>query len=476
MAPVSPKSATRRPVRFGHRVVLSALAATAVGIGAIELAQPSDDRSDGVVLTCLCVMAGSFTFLALERSQRRQRRGGWNTRGAASAPAGAVVTAGARADIVTARARPAGDVQEAPAEAGAEAAPAVHIADTGPDPGDVLGSYQLLACVAEGSTARTWSARQINSTIERIVTIKTALGRGDADTDARRRFISEARIASLLRHPNVCGAYETGNHDGVLYRVQEWCDGASLRELLDRLPGQRIDFRIAALIVAKVSAGVHAAHELEDDDGAPMHVVHGALSPRHVHISGKGQVKVSGFGSESTGAAFEEPPYVAPEQHMGRAVDSRTDVFALGCLLYETTLGRSPLEGRARAGVPEAAPAPRTISRDYPEELEAIVRRALAPDPAARHASAEELGVALRGWLTRSEGVLTEQVIGELMTRAAGPLMERRAEQLRDAMRLWPRPGPPGLAALADMPAARPTSPERPTLPAAPRAHKSSSG
>ncbi|HTV17763.1 MAG TPA: serine/threonine-protein kinase, partial [Polyangiaceae bacterium] len=225
-------------------------------------------------------------------------------------------------------------------------------ADGGPRPGDVLGQYQLLACVGEGGMGRVWAARNISSVLQRIVAVKTATRRAEQKTELRHLFMDEARIALLVRHPNVCGVNEFGEHEGVLYQVMEWCDGASLRQVLDRLPGGSMDIPVAVRIMAKVSAGLHAAHELLDDDGVPMHVVHRDVSPQNILISTTGQVKVTDFGVAKANGQLHRPlgssevkgkvSYIAPEQVMGGEVDRRADIFALGSILYEATTGHCP--------------------------------------------------------------------------------------------------------------------------------------
>src|SRR5688572_10850793 len=105
-----------------------------------------------------------------------------------------------------------------------------------PHSGDVLGQYQLLACVGEGGMGRVWAARHVGSVLQRLVAVKTAIRDDEERTEVRHLFMDEARIALLVRHPNVCGVHEFGEHEGVLYQVMEWCDGASLRQVLDRLP------------------------------------------------------------------------------------------------------------------------------------------------------------------------------------------------------------------------------------------------
>jgi serine/threonine protein kinase len=355
------------------------------------------------------------------------------------------------------------------------------LADT-PAAGDILGQYQLLACVGEGGMGRVWAARSIGSALQRLVAVKTAIRDDEERIELRHLFMDEARIALLVRHPNVCGVHEFGEHDGVLYQVMEWCDGASLREVLDRLPEGRMDLPVAARILAKVSAGLHAAHELLDDDGVPMQVVHRDVSPQNILISTSGQVKVTDFGvakaqgqlyrSLHDGEVKGKWSYMAPEQILGREIDRRADIFALGCILFEATTGQGPF---ARDGSPaslvrmlsRAPRSPLSLIPDYPEELAAIVLRALAKEPADRYATAEQLAVALESWLAAKALVVTERTLAQMMTVAVGGFTGEKAARIDQALLSLAAPAS-SVAAVLIMPAPATSEPARPTIPARP--------
>jgi eukaryotic-like serine/threonine-protein kinase len=380
-----------------------------------------------------------------------------------------------------------------------------------PEAGDVLGQYQLLTCVGEGGMGRVWAARNAGSVLQRLVAVKTAIRDEEERTELRHLFMDEARIALLIRHPNVCGVHEFGEHQGILYQVMEWCDGASLRQVLDRLPGGRMDPPVAARIMAKVSAGLHAAHELVDDDGVPMHVVHRDVSPQNILIATNGQIKVTDFGVAKSHGQLHRPlhpsdikgklQYMAPEQILGQPVDRRADIFALGCILYEATTGHVPFAREASPStlvqlLSQPLVPPQTLVPDYPAELAAIVLCALGKDPADRYASAEQLGVALESWLAAKALIVTERTVADLMARAVGIFTREKATRIERAMGSLvspassisqvliipapattdPRPRPtvparPGAAARTSLPI-RPNVPARPTLPAAPSARR----
>ena len=154
---------------------------------------------------------------------------------------------------------------------------------------------------------RVWAARQVGSPLQRLVAVKTAISGQSQTPEFQRLFMDEARIASLIHHPHVCGVYELGEEKGTLYLVMEWCDGSSLRQVMDKLPNGRMDLAVAARIVANVAAGLHAAHELEDSDGTKLRVVHRDVSPQNILLSKNGHVKVADFGVAKARGELHRP-------------------------------------------------------------------------------------------------------------------------------------------------------------------------
>jgi serine/threonine protein kinase len=237
--------------------------------------------------------------------------------------------------------------------------------------------------------------------------------------------------------------------------------------------------------------------------------VHRDVSPQNILISTSGQVKITDFGVAKSHGQSHRPhdsgeikgkfSYMAPEQILGHDVDRRADIFALGCILYEATTGHGPF---VREGSPStlvqllSRPAlpPRTHLVDYPDELAAIVLRALGKDPAARYATAEQLGVALESWLAANALVVTERTIADMMTLAVDGFTREKGARIDEALlsfappestvsqvlvmsgpaSIEPRPtipARPGLAARASLPV-RASVAARPTLPAGPAARK----
>ena len=277
-------------------------------------------------------------------------------------------------------------------------------------------------------------------------------------------------MASRIDHPNVCATCELGQEGSIHFLVMAWSDGASLRDLLDESPGKRLAPELAAFVCSRVAAGLHAAHELADEQGHSLGVVHRDVSPQNVLLSLRGHVRLADFGvakargqqhrATETGEVKGKLSYMAPEQITSKVVDRRADVFALGCVLYEATLGVRPFHGADAMAtmykILEASlAAPRSVDPAFPEELERVLLKALAKDPDARYQTAEELGAALVEFLSSKRRSFTDKHVAELLSLALGPKLRDRnqsilatAEQLRrgetDPRRLKsPLPPPP---------------------------------
>ena len=232
-------------------------------------------------------------------------------------------------------------------------------------PGTVLGRYELLLPIGFGGMACVWAARLDGyGGFSKLVAVKTILPHLASSADVERMLLDEARIAADVHHPNVCNLYDVGEDHGVLYLVMEWVNGDSLLHLLRQTPTgprQALDAPVAVRIVADACAGLHAAHELSDEAGRPLFVVHRDVSPHNILVSLEGAVKMADFGmakangqlheTTRTGEVRGKIAYMAPEQIDGGAIDRRADLFAMGCVLYEATTGQQPFAGENEAHV-----------------------------------------------------------------------------------------------------------------------------
>ncbi|MBX3200866.1 MAG: protein kinase, partial [Labilithrix sp.] len=324
-------------------------------------------------------------------------------------------------------------------------------------PGTRLGRYELLVPIARGGMARVWAARQHGQRgFQKLVAIKTILPHLAEEPEFERMFLDEARIASGVHHPNVCEIYELGDDQRTLYLAMEWVSGDSLSRLL-RANGktEALDARVVARIVADACAGVHAAHELTDDDGRVLNVVHRDLSPHNVLLTADGVAKVCDFGvAKALGQLHEQTSagqlkgkisYMAPEQVTGAAVDRRSDVFSLGCLLYEATTGVRPFKGEQDHMIMHAIlngelTPPTSFLRSYPPDLERIVLRALAHQPILRYPTAERMRFALEEFLTKGQ-LVTQSNVAQAVRARLGEQLERRKERIKQASSLAEQTG-----------------------------------
>lgn len=308
-------------------------------------------------------------------------------------------------------------------------------------PASKIGRYQLVAPIGAGGMGRVWVALDTAAPTLRLVAVKTTLASGATSKDFWALLSDEASLASRINHPNVCATYELGEENGTHFLVMEWSDGASLRDLLDAAPNKRISYELAAFIGSSVAAGLHAAHELTDDAGHPLGVVHRDVSPQNVLVSMRGQVRLADFGvakargqqhrATETGEVKGKLSYMAPEQVTSKAIDRRADVFALGCVLYEACLGVRPFHGADALAtmykiLEEPLTSPRALDPDFPEGLEAVLLKALAKDADARYATAEDLRAALVDYLSSTRRYFGDKHVAELLGGELGADLRER--------------------------------------------------
>ncbi len=317
----------------------------------------------------------------------------------------------------------------------------------------MLGSYQLLAPIGIGGMGRVWVAREtriIPGTGKwRLMAVKTALAEDGASQDFFRTLFDEARIASLLTHPNVCTIHVVEKERGVDYLVMDYSDGASLREFLDAVPNKKLDMHVAARIVARVCSGLQAAHDLVAEDGEPLGVVHRDVSPQNVLIAANGQVRITDFGvakargqlhaPTQTGEVKGKIAYMAPEQVTTKDIDRRVDVFAIGCVLYEATVGQRPFHGGDALStlyqlLEEPIVPPSARAEGYPPELEAIVLKAMERDREQRYPSASEFGRALERWFISEKATVTDADVAAALREAMGDHIDALHKKIETAI------------------------------------------
>jgi len=300
--------------------------------------------------------------------------------------------------------------------------------------------------------AAVWAARHRGAHgFTKIVALKTMLPELSDEADFQQMFLREARVASRIRHPNVVETLDLGEEDGLLYLVMEWIDGETLGTVMKAAAKEGgVSIALGLKIIVDACAGVHAAHELCDEENGPLGLVHRDVSPPNVLVSYSGQVKLADFGVAKTlelnnvltqtGQVKGKFRYMAPEQLSGAPLDRRADIFALGINLYQLTTGRHPWPAdnammTMRKILSDPPVRPSSIVDGYPEELERIVLKALAREPEDRFQSATEMSLVLEE-LARESGLLaTTREVGAYVSRLLETRGAARREVLRKATR-----------------------------------------
>jgi len=339
-----------------------------------------------------------------------------------------------------------------------------------------IGKYTIIRRLAIGGMAELLLAASDGT--PGPVVLKRPLPQYLLDDEYLRMFVDEARIASLLQHGNIARILDVGEHEGSPFFTMEYVHGKDLRtlQIAARRRGAGLPLPYALELVIGVARALHHAHEQVDETGTPLGIVHRDVTPANVLVDFEGSVKLIDFGvvkartrqtETRAGIIKGKIAYMSPEQARGMAVDRRSDIYALGVLLYELTTGTRlyktgsdfELLTQITTGT---VPPPSSRLPGYPAALETILMRALSRQPDERHGSADELALDLEG-LAHGMGI----TLGSASLR--GWLRSLFADELGPAPAVMPRATPPSTPALSrpltPVPAPLP-APTRPTAPA----------
>jgi serine/threonine protein kinase len=275
----------------------------------------------------------------------------------------------------------------------------------------IFGTYVLEERLSRGGMAEIYRAERTGlHGFRKTVAVKTILPPLARNPDFQRLFVEEARTVARLDHPHIVPVHELGEVDGTLYMAMEYVDGFDLKTLLRRATerGLKLPLDLAVYIAARVASALEYAFTREGDDGKPRQIVHRDVSPPNILISFSGMVKLTDFGISKPSSHVEanrhapqgKLQYMSPEQAAGGSVDSRSDIFSLGVILYEMIAGRRPIAGNpdlpSMDEVRKADIVPlRFISSRVTPRLEKVVMRAIANAPDDRYPDAGRMAVAL---------------------------------------------------------------------------------
>lgn len=309
-----------------------------------------------------------------------------------------------------------------------------------------VGRYQLIKPLAAGGMGEVFAACERDEHgFARVVALKRIRPQFSSDAEFVRMFLNEARLAVKLDHPNIVRVHDFSHGDDEHHLVMEYLHGASILEVMRvaASSGQALPLPHALTVVSNVLAGLHHAHELRGDDGRPLEVVHRDVSPGNILATYEGEVKILDFGiaraaqatQTAQGSRKGKVQYMSPEQCHGLPVDRRSDVFAVGIVLYELCTMRRPFRGDNEFAVMNAIvsgrflPPSKVVDFAFPPELERLIVRALAVDKDVRFQTALEMKDAV------------EQVARSLSIELSLPALGQYVESLQ-GRRPWPTPPP----------------------------------
>jgi len=313
-------------------------------------------------------------------------------------------------------------------------------------PGDKVGDYEIVAKLKAGGMATLFLGRRRGAAgFAKHVAIKVVHEHLAEDPSFVRMFVDEALLSARIAHPNVVHVEELRELEGRHFLVMEFVRGVSLWQLLATLAkrGRRVNPEVATYIASKVADGLHAAHEVRGARGELLNVVHRDVSPQNVLLSYQGNIKLIDFGVAKARGRLEETSggsikgkfrYMSPEQAWGRPVDRRSDVYALGTVLWELLTMRRRFEAKQDAMIldlvrdPEPVPASE-LADDIPPALDAVVLKAQAKRPEDRYQSAQEFRTALLRAVPEA-AILHDSQIGALLRQVMADHIEKEATKL----------------------------------------------
>lgn len=320
--------------------------------------------------------------------------------------------------------------------------------------GETFGQYELLIPIAQRGLSQLWAARLLGTRgFRKIFALKTFPSALLEGTGIEETFLRQAALSAHIRHPNVVQTLELGEHAGTFYVVMDWVDGEPLHVVLGKAAQHGgLPLPMAVNLVAQACRGLHAAHELRDQAGDLVGLVHRDISPRNLLLTTSGATKLTGFGGghvtsrsallQATGEIKGNIAYLSPEQIGGGAIDRRSDVFSVGVLLYMLTTGRHPFlgehPGQTIRNLCSDKPAlpPHGVVPNYPPALEAVLLRALSKDPEQRWDSAAQMLNGLEGAMPECLTNRFELELSAFVTQFVGAEIEERRRSIRVAEEL----------------------------------------
>jgi serine/threonine-protein kinase len=309
--------------------------------------------------------------------------------------------------------------------------------------------YRVLHRIAAGGMAEVFRAESAGvEGFKKTVAIKRVLPHLAEKKQFIGMFLDEARLSAHLSHSNCVQVFDIGVGDNTYFIVMEYVDGADLKALIEhqRKLNKPFPLQEACLICLKICEGLAYAHEARDSKGRPLHIVHRDMSPPNVLITRHGEVKIVDFGLAKANSQLEksEPGiikgkfgYLSPEAAFGQSVDHRTDVFAVGIILWEMLAGRRLFLGDTDLETVRQVQAARIppVSQFNPfcnPDVEAVLAKVLARDPEQRYQSARDLGRDLSELMYRFNRAASSFDIADMLAPIVAARDTNRTDKLKD--------------------------------------------
>src|SRR5713226_5805299 len=287
-------------------------------------------------------------------------------------------------------------------------APPPPVEEEEPTDGTRFGQYVLLEKISTGGMAEVWKARMRGvEGFQKIVAIKKILPHLSDNQEFVAMFIDEAKLAAQLNHNNITHIYDLGKIQNSYYIAMEYIDGYDLKTILKRAQERDVSLTIelALFMASKIAAALDYAHRKRDFENRDMGLVHRDVSPQNVLISQEGDIKLCDFGiakaaskvsQTQAGALKGKLQYMSPEQAWGRTIDRRSDIFALGTVLFEMLTNRKLFTGENEMSILEQVreakvQPPSTFNEEMTPEIDRIVLKALEKEPASRYQTAADM-------------------------------------------------------------------------------------
>jgi serine/threonine protein kinase len=339
-----------------------------------------------------------------------------------------------------------------------------------------LGRYEVLCMLATGGMAGVYAGRAFGiAGFQRLLAIKVLHPHLAHEDDFIAMFLDEARLAARIRHPNVVATHDVNDTQGDgFYLVMDYVEGHHLGALLQQAITDDIVIPapIAVRMVLDALAGLGAAHDLVDEQGKPLQLVHRDVSPHNIMVGVDGIARLTDFGvakaevrlSQTRDGQFKgKIAYMSPEHASGLEVDQRSDIFSAGIVLWEALTGRRLFRGDTAPQIlnrvlHQDSPKPSSISADL-APFDPILERALSRRRASRFASADEFAEALEAVALAHGGIATPRQVGELVRKLTLEKLTAEREKIRKAIE--DLGSPPALTGTSERPEPRSDSAQK---------------